>query len=101
MNKLEPSEIIAKDTKTLCFYLLILVIYSFLIYLNKTSSIIFNTIIKITILGFTSYLLYLTTKNLNYAIMENLLDETNLYLYYLLCFTIFIFLANIFYTLFD
>ncbi len=101
MNKLEPTEIIAKDTKLLCFYLLILVVYSLLIYLNKTSSLIFNTLVKISILGFSSYLLYLTSKNLNYAITENILDNTNLNLYYLLCLIIFIFLANVFYTLFD
>ncbi len=101
MNKLEPAEIIAKDTKTLCFYLFILVLYSLIIYLNKTSSLVFNALIKISILAFSSYLLYLTTQNINYAINTNILDGINLNLYYLLCLIIFIFLANVFYTLFD
>jgi hypothetical protein len=100
MDKLEPAEIIAKDTKTLCFYLLILVVYSLLIYLNKTSSLVFNTLIKISILAFSSYLLYLTTQNINYAITTNVLDGTNLNLYYLLVLIMFIFSANVFHTLF-
>ena len=101
MNKLEPIEIIAKETKSLCFYLLVLVIYSILVYLNKTSSIILNVIVKISIIAFSFYLLYLTTQNINYAVNTNVLDGMNLNLYYVLFLIIFIFLANVFYTLFD
>ena len=101
MNKLEPTEIIAKETKTLCFYLLVLVFYSFIIYLNKTSSIIFNILVKISIIAFSFYLLYLTTQNINYAVSTNVLDGMNLNLYYALFLIISIFLANVFYTLFD
>ena len=101
MNKLEPTEIIAKETKSLCFYLLVLVIYSLIIYLNKTSSIILNVIVKISIIAFSFYMLYLTTQNINYAVSTNVLDGMNLNLYYVLFLIISIFLANVFYTLFD
>ena len=101
MNKLEPTEIIAKETKSLCFYLLVLVIYSLMIYLNKTSSKILNVIVKISIITFSFYMLYLTTQNINYAVSTNVLDGMNLNLYYVLFLIISIFLANVFYTLFD
>ena len=81
--------------------LILLVIYGILSYIFKTSYLYINVVVKLSIFCFSTYLLYLTTTNINYALNQNILDNTNLNLYYGLCLILFIFLANNFFTLFD
>ena len=101
MSKLHPIELFSNETKTICMYLLIVIVVTLFIYLNKYMNKIIKIPSKCLVLLAVIYLIFHTNKNISYAVENSIIDDTNLKLYYVLMILLFIFLANVFYTLID